>query len=118
MKVRVGHLEFSVRDMSPEEMERETVLGLCFRTTNAILLRPTQGDTEFNSTLVHELLHAIHHAYSIPEKGLTEEQICLRLEGPFVALIRDNPRFIGALAAAAQAGRRVALEEPEPWPGA
>jgi hypothetical protein len=48
--------------------------------------------------VLHEVLHAIWWAYSIPGKGIEEEAVVSQLGGAWAALWRDNPALLSWVA--------------------
>jgi hypothetical protein len=40
------------------------------------------------------LIHALFATYGLPKVGLTEEDVCSKLEVPLAILIRDNPMLM------------------------
>lgn len=95
--------------MSPEEPDYGDTLGECWN--GHIQLLGTQSPDCMASTMVHELIHAIHFSYGLKNKR--EEEMCLALEGPLLGLIADNPRLCVALRKAVKQGVPLNLRETE-----
>lgn len=101
MKVSIGHLTFTVRwATAVEEAASPGLYGLCMMSAGEIIIHPSnQSVPEMASTLMHEIMHAMWHAYVLPDR-ITEEVACRKLEGPLVAFYADNPQVVAAMIAA------------------
>ena len=113
MRVKVGPRTFSVTLMSPDEPDYTTCRGTCSEHWE-IELAGNDTPPEMASTLVHELIHAIHFGYDIPDTDEDkEEAMCLAFEGPLLALIVDNPGLCVALRKAVKQGVPLKLKETD-----
>lgn len=110
VRVKVGPRTFHVTLMSPEEPDYGDTLGECF--SGHIQLLGTQPPDCMASTLVHELIHAVHFAYGMKGRR-DEEEICEALEGPLLALIVDNPKLCSVLRKAVKQGVAINLKETQ-----
>ena len=76
-------------------------LGVCLYASKRLKLDPRQADTELPQTLLHEALHALGHAYEIPEwcnhktdnDGRITDKIDL-MASALLTFIRQNPDLI------------------------
>jgi hypothetical protein len=68
--------------------------GICDTNTKTIYVNADQPTSVQASTLVHELMHALFDVFTLPKEGLSEEDVCSKLEVPLVVLLRDNPKLV------------------------
>jgi hypothetical protein len=95
MKVRIGYMDYPVVWQDPEEPDYGDTHGT-FGSKEGIELYPHQLPCDVAATMVHEVLHAIHHVYSLP-KMMSEETMCTGLEAGILCFIRDNPEIVKQL---------------------
>lgn len=101
MKVRIGALDYPVLLATPEDEGWGEYQGIYYPDSH-IELAPDQFPSLMASTLLHECLHGIFTVYGIVPAGQKQENLCLALEGPLLAFIRDNPGVIKAIQQAAK----------------
>lgn len=92
--IKTGHLSWKLSVVPVTEMPTEkAVYGCtdCARLT--IFVQQALPKILQVDVLLHECLHAIYFAYGIRKK-IREEEACLVLAGPLVALMRDNPQLV------------------------
>lgn len=109
MKVRIGHLDYNVELMSPQKADAEKADGLFYARDQKICVRADLPPAQAAGVLIHELIHAMFHAYGLPHNRLTEEDVATKLEGPLASLIRDNPTLIANIAKGL-AGKRMLVK--------
>jgi hypothetical protein len=111
MKLRVGHIDYELKTTktTTRVRKKDVTVGYCDFQKKLITIREDQPDTEFNATVVHEVLHALSDAHRFGWKLPKEERIVETLEGPLLTLIRDNPEFFAKLAVAARDGTRIEI---------
>lgn len=105
MRIKVGYADYTVKAIPPERDNGDDY-GSCDPVTQTIYLSKDVAAGAQASTLIHELIHACFQTTSLPDEGLTEEDVCRGLEGPLTALLRDNPKLPGLI--------RKALNEAKP----
>lgn len=71
-------------------------LGECDFDAQTISLNPSnQGPIRMAETLVHEVMHAIHHAAGFREQiRVPEEEYVRRVEGLWLGVLRTNPDLV------------------------
>lgn len=112
MKVRIGHVNFPVRWESEDNDEYGENMG-SFDAISGIEIHPDQSPSEAATTLIHEVVHAIANVYRFPPKIASEEKLCLLLEGPLAAFIRDNREVVTAIQEALENDVPFELDEVE-----
>ena len=86
--------------------------GTCSTVQKLILIDVSVSDYTTASTLIHELLHAIHSEYNV--KGIDEEERIVRCVGRgLMQVFFDNPRLVDYIAETMIAAR-LALKSQEP----
>lgn len=101
-KIKVNHLEVPIKLCSGEQAETEGYHGWFDPRKVEICMQEDLSPMFFREILLHEVLHAIFHAYRLAgdmsgspqKKKYTEEDIVLRLAPAIMAFIKDNPDFI------------------------
>jgi len=106
MKIKVGYADYTVRGMSPILSDADSCEGMCRPDTQDIYIRTDRTPQSQACTLVHEMIHAAFDAFQLPREGMSEEDVCRKLEIPLTNIIRDNPKLFEAL--------RKALTEDKP----
>lgn len=92
--IETGHLIWKLSVVPATELPTEAAVYGCTDCARLTIFmqqgmpKPLQVDV-----LLHECLHAIYFAYGIRKK-IREEEACLVLAGPLVALMRDNPQLV------------------------
>lgn len=100
MNVRIGPYDIPIKWENEEDPDYGSTRG-SFDMENGIEIRQDQSPSLQASSLIHECLHAIFEVYNVPREGLGEEEVCEFLEGPLLALIRDNPKLVEDIGAVA-----------------
>lgn len=104
MNLKIGHLIYEIRPLTkdtPKPTAEGEYDGVCYNgSENTIYIKADQTPAEQVRILLHELIHAAWYAFRLPEKKLTEEEICVALESPLAIILRDNPG-LGKLVASA-----------------
>ncbi|HKR95168.1 MAG TPA: ImmA/IrrE family metallo-endopeptidase [Candidatus Angelobacter sp.] len=99
MKIRVGHLNYSIVPMPPEKAKKG-LLGYWDSDKLEIQILSDYPAGEQIRTLFHELIHAMLHADNIKDKEFKEERVCEVLETPLTRLFQDNPKLHSVIQAA------------------
>lgn len=94
--VRVGHRAVPV---ALRRFDDPAEYGQYLLHRDRIEINQSLGPSLRASVLVHEILHAMFATAMIPVDDATEETVIRALTPQILALIRDNPRLIAALAA-------------------
>ncbi len=94
--VRVGHRAVPV---ALRRFDDPADYGQYLLHHDRIEINQALGPSLRASVLVHEILHAMFATAMIPVDDATEETVIRALTPQILALIRDNPRLIAALAA-------------------
>ena len=77
-----------------EHMNADDSEGECYKILREIHLATGRSSDSTNSTLIHEILHAILDIGGIQgDEKLDEEAICCRLSTLLYYVIRDNPEL-------------------------
>lgn len=111
MKLKVGYRDYEVLALHPddaEENDMEDLDGFHRSVPRPIIcIRADRTAEEQAAILIHELIHAMFRTYRLPSKGLTEEEVCSRLDPALAALFKDNPGLHGVLNKALCSGRKI-----------
>ena len=99
MKIRIGHLDYSILPMPPE-MAKKNLIGYQNADVPALYILANQPPSEQVRTLFHELIHAMLHADNVKDKSFSEERICEVLESPLTRLFQDNKKLHSVIQAA------------------
>lgn len=87
-KVKIGGLEFSVKERKNELRDNKRSGSSCGNTQEIVI--DSDISQQFKeTTFIHELIHQIDFVYNI---GLEHQQVFL-LEAGIYALIKDNPEI-------------------------
>ena len=98
MKIRIGIHDITVRGMTAVERDVGGVLGFWSPRTAEIGIDPGIPPAMQASVLIHELLHACFTVAQREHSGdFTEEDACLRLDGPLTDALTHNPCLWDAL---------------------
>lgn len=65
--------------------------------TQTIYIRSDRSPQAQAAALIHELMHACFASFGLPKEGLSEEDVCTKLEIPLANVLRDNPRLPGVI---------------------
>jgi hypothetical protein len=100
-EVRIGQTIWAVKWDSEllsllDEVDGEPKLGLCLTDQNQILLRENLVPAMERDGLLHELLHAITHTYSMKWKA-NEERMIQKLSPLLLDTLRGNPVVLAFL---------------------
>lgn len=92
--IKIGHMNFALRFVPATDMPTEKAVYGC-TDCSRLTIFVQQGIPKLLQVdvVLHECLHAIYFAYGIRKK-IREEEACLVLAGPLVALMRDNPQLV------------------------
>jgi len=96
-RIKVGHLVYTVNlvDRLPDG---DLQVGLCTSVDMAISLKTGQPEDALRSTLLHEVMHAIHQVYGHGKEKMSDEYVARLVEVGMMNVMRDNPalvRFLG-----------------------
>ena len=94
-KLRIGALVYTVAIVDPLTTFERDEWGRCRNITQRIELQkdfPCPGRAL--ETLVHEVLHAVYHAFDIPSEDADEETVVTKMAGGLAQVIIDNPALI------------------------
>lgn len=104
IRIKIGSQSYPVHwqdNECPSNRDKNgPIYGSCSED-DGIELNPELSPPVAASTAIHEVLHMICRVYRIKPR-MSEEQMCLTLEGPLLAFLTDNPRFVNQLRAAAK----------------
>ena len=98
MKLRIGHMDYSVLPMADDDDLAEAAFGYCDCQGRRIRVDSEQPPMRQLETLLHEVIHAALFEYglrTLPD----EERIVLSLGAALAGVIRDNKNFLPVLAA-------------------
>lgn len=84
-KIKVGRHSYSVKYM--EEIEEGKLLGVCYLDDKRIEVAMEKGQREAESTILHEMLHAISEEYDL---NLSEKRVIQLEKGLFETLERNG----------------------------
>ena len=101
MKLRIGHLDYTVRLFRDDEDQKGMWGDCCSHNLEIRLVR--SNPARQLEVLIHEIGHAAWDAYGMPEKA-TEERAVLFIGGAFAAVIRNNPHLLPVLMALRDGG--------------
>lgn len=93
MIVKIGHAFIQVVPFTSHELAlTEAPMGMWTPGDLTIRINPGLPPAEQARTLIHELLHAIHHVYEVGDRH-DEETLCGKLDTPLSILFADNPNL-------------------------
>lgn len=97
--LRIGGLDYTVKEWNKQAAENAGCWGLCDRTTLTILVcegLPPQREAE---VLLHEVLHAAYDVGGLNAiaEHLSEERLVGVLTYQLIAVWRDNPQLVAYL---------------------
>lgn len=101
--IRVGPLVYevsadSLAHLLVEHAAGKALLGETNHQALTIMVSPNMAPLATQSTLLHEVLHAVIATAAFPIDSDDEERLVRVLEAPLFALIRDNPELLAYLA--------------------
>lgn len=96
MKLRIGHLDYTVRAMDETDAEHGDNYGLCYGRTQQIAVDHTVSSERQLSVLLHEIMHAAWSAYAMPDKA-NEEHVCSFFGNAFANIFLTNPHLLPVL---------------------
>ena len=80
-------------NLKDSQVSEDRVYGITKDFEEKIIVESSLSDGLMADTLMHEALHACWIAASLPTSGNSEEDVCSRLSGYLVQVLRDNPSF-------------------------
>lgn len=92
-QIKVGAKSYAVKAMDRVKATDEGLLGHCSPFSETIEIAPDQSPGNAVNTLLHEVLHAIWHAYDLGDAA-SEEPAVTRLSTGLAAVFSDNPEFV------------------------
>ena len=95
-EIRVGHLTYSVRELTSDEVEHSEASGLCIIDKLVIAYDPRQPKVLLLETVLHEVSHAVNDFAHLTDKS-DEEDHCLRATPVWMMVWRDNPALLNLL---------------------
>jgi hypothetical protein len=95
--IKIGYRSYKLQRMTKIEAEREASWGQCDCQEGIIRIFPNHDDKVTANTLLHEMLHAIHHEWHIND-GDNEENIVTKFANGITTLFNDNPDLIRYIA--------------------
>jgi Zn-dependent peptidase ImmA (M78 family) len=107
VKVKIGAYDYRIVAFQGILSDVESAQGLCRPDTQTIYIDSRKPPQYQAAILIHELIHAIFASINSDRVNLTEEDVCMTLDNPLAALIRDNPELLKALTAALTKNRPI-----------
>lgn len=107
MKVKIGAYDYRIVAFKGILSDAESADGLCRPDTQTIYINASKPPQYQAALLIHELIHAIFASTNSDKTGMTEEDVCMTLDNPLAALIRDNPELLKVLTAALTKGKAI-----------
>lgn len=107
MKVKIGAYDYRIVPFTGILSDAESAQGLCRPDTQTIYIDNRKPPQYQAAILIHELIHAIFASTNSDSKDLTEEDVCMTLDNPLAAMIRDNPELLKVLTAALAKNRPI-----------
>ncbi len=95
--LRIGPFDYTVEDWEPREAANDRRYGEVSHVLLRIRVDTCHGPLQALNTLLHEIMHAIWHQYSMGKDDEEERSIEI-MAGAWTQVYRDNPdllRFIG-----------------------
>ena len=90
MELKIGHLTYKVEQVDKEHMEAASIYGSCNHEKQTIKLSKEMTKERHAEVLLHEIIHAVFHAYNIrTEDG--EERVTTSLANGLTQVFVDNP---------------------------
>ena len=101
-KVRIGSLSFTVSDdagahLGAEDEMSQRLYGMSDKSTERIVIRPGMSPGFKRQIMIHEIVHLLFDDSGLELETDVEEQICLSLQAPLLAVLKDNPDLVAWL---------------------
>ena len=94
-RLKIGGSSFSVQPRSASWREKNKAIGMMLRGTKQILYDKTQPKEQIVYVMLHEILHAVIHEYSIRMKNHPmEERIVTEISSALHEVIEANPHLL------------------------
>jgi len=93
--VRIGYRTYKVKMV--KRVDKEDSYGSCATHSGVIKIRAGQSPDEKANTIIHEILHGIWHDKVLGMSDNTEEKVVTALSNGLIALMRNNPKFMGQI---------------------
>lgn len=94
--IRVGAYTFTIKPFP--EIQETGAYGDCTVAKTAIRYCPEMSPAMERATILHEVLHATAHSVGIADdEELDQEGWVKRIDGPLLAVLRDNPLLVAYL---------------------
>ena len=103
MKLRIGHLDYTVRLFRDSDEGKKIHYGECASREQEIRLHPDNTPERQLDTLIHEIVHAAWDAYRMPDKA-TEEHAVSFVGSALAGVIRANQHLLPVLMALRDGG--------------
>ena len=94
-KVKVGPYTYQVKTWDTGG-DDNGCYGDCSNTHHVIHIGTRYSDTKVRAILLHEILHAIWHVWTIEDED-TEERMIQTLTHGLLAVINDNPKLLAGM---------------------
>lgn len=75
----------------------QQVFGMGSKSQQIIMLRPGMAPGFARQILVHEIVHQLFDDSGLELEDALEEQVCLSLQAPLLAVLKDNPDLVAWL---------------------
>jgi len=95
MDVRIGYKDYTLRFVEGL-MNKSDTMGECFKTLGIIEIDKSLSEIEMANTIIHEIMHAVHHTHGLGYMGNTEdaeERVINSLGNGLTQVFRDNPEL-------------------------
>ena len=95
-KVKIGCFTYTVEEWREDLAEAAECFGTCSDKHQVLQIATHHGDERTHATLLHEILHAIWHVWSIEAEDGEERTIQVITHG-LMAVINDNPKLLAGM---------------------
>lgn len=98
-KLRIGSIDYKVKDVKRPQIDDETYNGLCHFDKALIELREAMPDERKRQVLIHEATHALLHeaGYYYDDNDVHSEDNVVRISNILDAFLKDNLKAINAM---------------------
>ena len=93
MKLKVGSNTYKVVQEDSPTLNDVQVWGYCHKDKKEIVLDKKMDQERMQSTLIHEILHAIIEERKLKRYLKEEEMVVDQLANGLQAVLRDNPKL-------------------------
>jgi hypothetical protein len=102
--VRIGALTYTVSEDATDHLLAEDgmsqrLYGMGDKSQQVIQLRPGMAPGFKRVIMLHEIVHQLFDDSGLELESQAEEQICLALQAPLLAVLKDNPELVRWLVA-------------------